>query len=239
MKITNNSITMLTKDKKYKWEFINLGGSSRVKIRNGEDIAHLGELDHKMWTVLSCPVKGLEIDDKSLAYMDTDGDGKIHVDDVVKTAQWITSLLKNNDLILEGVDSIELGAINTEIEAGKKLYNSAKQIVTNLGKANETISLADTADCAAIFAQTRYNGDGVITETSAENDEQKAAIAAAVATVGGVADRSGAAGWMQLQSRISTRLLLTMWLGLRLKLQLHSEIRLTLLLLHIMPWMLR
>ena len=46
MKITNNSITMLTKDKKYKWEFINLGGSSRVKISNGEDIAHRGELDH-------------------------------------------------------------------------------------------------------------------------------------------------------------------------------------------------
>ena len=185
---------MFTKDKKYKWEFINLGGSSRVKIRNGEDIAHLGELDYKMWTVLSCPVKGLEIDDKSLAYMDTDGDGKIHVDDVVKTAQWITSLLKNNDLILEGTDTIELSAINTEIEAGQKLYNSAKQIVNNLGKANEAISLADTADCAAIFAQTKYNGDGVITEASAENDEQKAAIAAAVATVGGVADRSGAAG---------------------------------------------
>lgn len=185
---------MFTKDKKYKWEFINLGGSSRVKIRNGEDIAHLGELDYKMWTVLSCPVKGLEINEKSLSYMDTDGDGKIHVDDVVKTAQWITSLLKNNDLILEGTDTIELSAINTEIEAGQKLYNSAKQIVNNLGKANETISLADTADCAAIFAQTKYNGDGVITEASAENDEQKAVIAAAVATVGGVADRSGAAG---------------------------------------------
>ena len=185
---------MFTKDKKYKWEFINLGGSSRVKIRNGEDIAHLGELDYKMWTVLSCPVKGLEINEKSLAYMDTDGDGKIHVDDVVKTAQWITSLLKNNDLLLEGTDTIDLSAINTEIEAGQKLYNSAKQIVNNLGKANETISLADTADCAAIFSQTKYNGDGVITEASAENDEQKAAIAAAVATVGGVADRSGATG---------------------------------------------
>ena len=185
---------MFIKDKKYKWEFINLGGSSRIKIRNGEDIAHLDELDHKMWTVLSCPVKGLEINDKSLAYMDTDGDGKIHVDDVVKTAKWITSLLKNNDLILEGTDSIELSAINTEIEAGQKLYKSAKQIVENLGKTEEKISLADTADCAAIFAQTKYNGDGVITEASADTDEQKAAIAAAVATVGGVADRSGAAG---------------------------------------------
>ena len=185
---------MFTKDKKYKWEFINLGGSSRVKITSGEDVAHLGELDHKMWTVLSCPVKGLEIDDKSLSYMDTDGDGKIHVDDVVKTADWITSLLKNNDLILKGTDSIELSAINTEVEAGQKLYNSAKRIVSNLGKANEVITLADTADCAAIFAQTKYNGDGVITEGSAENDEQKAAIAAAVATMGGVADRSGATG---------------------------------------------
>lgn len=185
---------MFIKDKKYKWEFINLGGSSRVKITSGEDVAHLGELDHKMWTVLSCPVKGLEIDDKSLSYMDTDGDGKIHVDDVVKTADWITSLLKNNDLILKGTDSIELSAINTEVEAGQKLYNSAKRIVSNLGKANEVITLADTADCAAIFAQTKYNGDGVITEGSAENDEQKAAIAAAVATMGGVADRSGATG---------------------------------------------
>ena len=185
---------MLTKNNKYKWEFINLGGSSRVKIRNGEDIAHLGELDHKMWTVLSCPVKGLEIDDRSLSYMDTDGDGKIHVDDVVKTAQWITSLLKDKDLLLKGTDSIDLNAINTEIEAGQKLYRSAKQVIENLGKETEVITLADTADCAAIFAQTRYNGDGVITEASAETDEQKAAIAAAVATVGSVADRSGAAG---------------------------------------------
>lgn len=185
---------MFSKDKNYRWEFVNIGGSSRVKITSGEDIAHLGELDLKMWTVLSCPVKGLEIDEKSLSYMDTDGDGKIHVDDVVKTAEWVTSLLKDKDILLKGADSIDLNAINTETEAGQKLYRSAKQIVDNLGKPSEVISLADTADCAAIFAQTRYNGDGVITEASADNEEQKAAIAAAVATVGGVADRSGAAG---------------------------------------------
>ena len=85
---------------KYKWEFENIGGSSRVKIRNGEDIAHLAELDPKMWTVLSCPVTGLEIDDKSLAYMDCDSDGKIRVNDVIATAQWMTAALKNPDLLL-------------------------------------------------------------------------------------------------------------------------------------------
>ena len=93
---------------KYKWEFENIGGSSRVKIRNGEDIAHLAELDPKMWTVLSCPVTGLEIDDKSLAYMDCDSDGKIRVNDVIATAQWMTAALKNPDLLLEGSCSIDI-----------------------------------------------------------------------------------------------------------------------------------
>ena len=129
----------------YKWEFENIGGSSRVKIRNGEDIARLAELDPKMWTVLSCPVTGLEIDDKSLAYMDCDSDGKIRVNDVIATAQWVTSALKNADLLLEGKDSIDLDQFNQENESGKKLYASAKHILENLGKEGNAISLADTA----------------------------------------------------------------------------------------------
>ena len=44
---------------KYKWTFANVGGVTRVRIQSGEDIRHLGELDKKMWTVLSCPVNGL------------------------------------------------------------------------------------------------------------------------------------------------------------------------------------
>ncbi len=187
MAIFNNS-------KKYKWEFVNVGGSSRVRISSGEDIAHLAELDPKMWTVLSCPVTGLEIDEKSLKYMDTDGDTKIRVNDVVATAQWITAALKNADLLLEGKDSIDIEAFDQENEAGRKLYSSAKQILANLGKEDTVISLADTADVAAIFAKTRFNGDGVITEATADDADDKAAIAAAAAALGGVADRSGATG---------------------------------------------
>ena len=179
---------------KYKWEFENIGGSSRVKIRNGEDIAHLAELDPKMWTVLSCPVTGLEIDDRSLAYMDCDSDGKIRVNDVIATAQWMTAALKNPDLLLEGSCSIDIEQLNQENETGKKLYASAKQILENLGKEGSMISLADTADVAAIFTKTKYNGDGVITEASVDEADDKAVIAAAVAALGGVADRSGADG---------------------------------------------
>ncbi len=187
-------MAIFTNSNKYKWEFVNLGGSSRVRINSGEDIAHLPELDPKMWTVLSCPVTGLEIDDKSLAYMDVDGDGKIRVNDVIATSKWITGLLKDDDLLLEGKDSIDIENIDQGSEAGRKLYSSAKQILANLGKEGSVISISDTADVAAIFAKTRFNGDGIVTEATSEDADDKAAIAAAVASLGGVADRSGATG---------------------------------------------
>lgn len=185
---------ILKRNQKYKWEFENIGGTSRVRIYKGDDIAHLDQLDKKMWTVLSCPIKGLEIDEKSLAYMDWDADGKIRVNDVINISKWVTSVLKNSNDLLEGKDSIDINQIKTEVPEGAKLYNSAKQILANLNKEGTTISLADTADLAAIFAKTRFNGDGVITELSTDDAQEKAAIAAAIKITGGTLDRSGDQG---------------------------------------------
>ena len=187
-------MAIIKKDQKYKWNFENIGGCSRVKISSGQDIAHLGELDVKMWTVLSCPVKGLEIEEKSLKYMDRDSDGKIRVNDVISVAKWMTGALKNPDLLLEGQDAINIDEINTENETGLKLSKAAKQILSNLGKEGNNISLADTADSAAIFAKTRYNGDGVITVASTDDAAEKEVIAAAVVSTGGTMDRSGELG---------------------------------------------
>ena len=184
----------LIKSDSYKWDFENIGGTPRVKIRNGADIANLHNLDTKLWTVLSCPVKGLEIDSTSLSYIDTNGDGKIRVSDILDTAKWITDALSDHNLILEGKDSIDIKEFNTSTEVGLKLYNSAKQILENLGKEGSVITLAEAADNSKIFAQTRFNGDGVITENTAENPQDKEAIAAAVAVTGGTPDRSGQQG---------------------------------------------
>ena len=107
-------MAIINKSKKYKWEFANIGGASRVKISTGEDIAHLDELDPKMWTVLSCPVKGLEICEKSLAYMDTDADGKIRVNDVIATSKWLSAVVKDLNVLTAGQDSISLDAICQE-----------------------------------------------------------------------------------------------------------------------------
>ena len=95
----------------YKWKFARIGGVTRVYISSAEDIKHLGELDKKMWTVLSCPVKGLEIDEQSLAYMDTNGDGQIRVDEVIGVSQWLCKVLKDLQPVVEGKDVIIIVSI--------------------------------------------------------------------------------------------------------------------------------
>lgn len=178
----------------YNWTFSTIGGATRVNITNGEDIKHLGELDQKLWTVLSCPVKGLELDEKTLQYVDIDGDGKIHVNEVVRTAQWLTGIINNADLLLEKKDTIKFSSFNTENEEGKKLLSSAKQILENLGLKKDSISLADTEDNVAIFAKTALNGDGIVTVQSTEDAELSGTIAKAIDCVGSKADRSGLPG---------------------------------------------
>ncbi len=179
---------------KYEWQYCSLGGAIRVKIGSGEDIAHLGELDQKLWTVLSCPVEGLEFDKQTLEYLDTEKDGKIMVNEVVQAAQWITSVIKDKDSILNGDSVLKLDNIDTSTEAGKGLYNSARQILKNLGIDKDEISLADASDSKAIFAGTKFNGDGVITVLSSTDDALKQIITDITATVGSIEDRSGEKG---------------------------------------------
>ena len=178
----------------YDWKYVSLGGVARVQIGSGEDIAHLGELDQKKWAVLSCPVKDLQLDEKSLSMIDLDGDGKIRVGEVVAAAEWLTSVLKDKDAILKGEDSIPLAQIDTGCEAGKKLYDSACQILANLGLEKDSISVADTSDSVAIFAKTKLNGDGIVTPASTDDEDLKKTIETIVATMASKTDRSGEQG---------------------------------------------
>ena len=182
------------KDNSYKWSFASVGGTVRVNIKSGEDIRHLGELDRKMWTVLSCPVTGLEFDPKALKYMDCDADGKIRVDEVIRTAQWLTRILSDAELLVKDVDSIPLEAFNKADEDGARLEASARQILGNLGLEKDSIGLEDTSDNAKIFAGTRFNGDGIITPLSAEDEKLAALVGEIGKAMGTVKDRSGEDG---------------------------------------------
>ena len=178
----------------YPWTFCSLGGVVRVNITSGEDIAHLGELDQKLWTVLSCPTKDLEIDERTLRLIDTDGDGRVRAAEVIAAAQWLSSVIKDKDAILKGESTLRLDGINTDCEAGQKLFASAKQILSNLGLDKDEITVDEASDSVAIFAKTQSNGDGVITPASADDETLRPLIGTIIEKIGSAVDRSGEAG---------------------------------------------
>ena len=121
----------------YKFSFTSVGGATRVKIQNGEDIRHLNELDDKMWTVLSCPTSGLEIADESLQMMDADGDGQLHVNEVKQAADWLSQVLKDTDTLFLGsaeqaisnIADEEIAAVAKGIDAEKISLEAVDAVV--------------------------------------------------------------------------------------------------------------
>ena len=99
---------------KHIWKYANIGGDTRVVIKDGKDIQHLAELDEKLWAVLACPVLGLEIPDESLQYMDNNGDSKIHIADVISTAEWLCKALRDPQVLFQGQASLALTDIVDE-----------------------------------------------------------------------------------------------------------------------------
>lgn len=178
----------------YDWKFSTVGGVTRVNIETGQDILHLDELDRKLWTALSCPLKGMEIDKKTMTMLDTNCDGKIHIEEVVAASKWLTKVINDPDLLLKRDAFIPFTAFNTANEEGLHLLETSKQILENLGVEKDNISIADVSDSMAIFAKTRFNGDGIITENSADDEALKALIKNVIDCMGGVTDRSGDPG---------------------------------------------
>jgi len=177
------------------WQFSRVGGVNRVNIENGSDLLALEYLDQKLWTALSCPVHGLEIDPKTLELIDTDQDGKIRVPEILEAVKWITSLIKNPDDLIHRNTSLPLASINDSTPLGSQLLASSKQILSNLEKPESSeITVAETSDTVAIFAKTRFNGDGIITEESTDDPDLKKFINDIILCVGAVIDRSGKNG---------------------------------------------
>jgi len=178
----------------YKWKYTKLGGVTRISIETGEDIIHLPELDQKQWTVLSCPSKGIEFCQKTLDYLDSDSDGHIRVNEVTAAIEWLAKVVANPESLIKKSNVIPLSDIRQDTDEGKKIYSSAQQILTNLKLDKQEITLEETADNAKIFAESRFNGDGIITELSTDDEDLKKLIATIMDKIGKTADKSGKDG---------------------------------------------
>src|SRR5947208_1872450 len=189
---------MKTPKHSYHWRFFRAGGFDQVKLETGADLLNLNQLDQKLWVALACPTTGLEFDPKTAAIIDTDKDGRIRAPEVIAAAQWAGAMLKNADDLVKGGDALPLSAIDDATPEGKQLLASARQILANLGKKDApAITIEDTTDTTKIFAQTVFNGDGIIPADSADDDAVKTVIRDVIACLGADTERSDKPGVTQ------------------------------------------
>jgi hypothetical protein len=180
------------------WRFFRAGGFDQVRLDSGADLVGLDQLDQKLWVALACPTSGLEFDSRTLALIDTDKDGRIRPPELIAAVKWAAGCLKSPDELLKSSASLPLSSINDATPEGKQLLASAKHILASLGETDASVlTLEHTGDTARIFAQTRFNGDGIVPADSAEDDPTKAAINDILACLGPDPDRSGKPGVSQ------------------------------------------
>ena len=177
------------------WKFFRAGGFDQVQLDHGADLLALNQLDQKLWVALSCPTRGIEFDNRTLDMIDADGDGQVRANEVLAAINWAGALLKNSELLVNGVDSLALADIADDSEEGKQVLASALHILKNVGKPHATaISLADMADVEKFLAGLQFNGDGVVCAKQIADAALSATVNDIAKTTGWLADMSGENG---------------------------------------------
>ncbi len=145
------------------WQFFRAGGVDQVSIRTGEDIAHIGELDQKLWVALACPTRGIEFDCATLDLIDQDKDGRIRAPELVAACEWAAAQVSDLEVLTSGSDALQLASLRTDTEDGMALHAEAERILRWAGREGEDgLTLAEVQKRLKALNAMPFNGDGVI-----------------------------------------------------------------------------
>jgi hypothetical protein len=185
-----------TSPSKHHWRFFRAGGVDQVRLDTADDILNLGSLDQKLWVALSCPVKGLEFDERTLALLDSDKDGRVRVPEILNAIAWLSKVLKRKAALVEKRrDGITLEDIDASTPEGARVHASAKHVLASLKKGDGVITVADATATGKIIEQAQFNGDGIVAPASIADAAVRKVAEEIVSTTGGARDRSGAQGY--------------------------------------------
>jgi hypothetical protein len=165
------------------WKFVRSGGLDQVSIETSDDLRSLGGLDQKLWVALSCPVKGLQLDERTLTVIDTDGDGHVRPPEVIAAVSWACARLKDPSSLLHGASVLPLDAMSDGPE-GAVAADAARWILSKLGKEGSSVSASDAAEVCALLAKGPLKGDGIL-RLEAGADEATKALIRDIASCGG------------------------------------------------------
>ena len=180
----------------HKWRFYRAGGVDQVRLETGADLVHLAELDQKLWVALSCPVKGLQFDERTLEILDLDHDGRVRAPEILEAVRFVGRVLKDPDTLVRSEDSVALANLDAATPEGKLVLGAAKHMLKSLGRESQTtFTIAETMQTAEVFAQGKHNGDGVVPPETVDDAAARKVAEELLDCVGGVTDKSGKPGF--------------------------------------------
>ncbi len=179
---------------KHRWQFFRAGGVDQVVIRDGADIARIGELDKKLWVALACPTRGIEFDTRTLDLIDTDHDGRIRPPELIAACEWACAQLKDPGELMTGEDTIALDMLAPAAE-GISLADEARRVLQLAGKEGaDRITLDEVLQRSELLAAMRFNGDGVVTPETSDDEAVRQTLRRIMETQGSTKDRNGKDG---------------------------------------------
>lgn len=167
-----------------RFRFFRAGGVDQVELKTGADLVALKDLKQELWVALSCPVVGLQFDERTLALIDTDKDGRIQAPELLDAIAWADTLLSDIEELSRPDEPLELASIDQETEAGKLVHKTARALLKSLGKTDSTtLGPAEVQEALTKFNHEPDNGDGILPETATSDETLKAVIQAVLSGV--------------------------------------------------------
>lgn len=133
------------------WRFFRAGGFDQVRLDTAAELLAIDQLDQKLWVALSCPVKGIEFDARTLTLVDSDADGQVRAPELIAAVRWVDERLKNKDVLTQKMPGVPLAAIRDDDETGQRICVAAREVLADVGASDGMV----TVD-AASAAQARY-----------------------------------------------------------------------------------
>lgn len=170
------------------WRFFRAGGFDQVRLETAQELLSIGSLDQKLWVALSCPVKGIEFDARTLAFIDTDNDGHVRAPDLIAAVQWAGERLAQPEVLAHKLGGVPLAAIRADDDTGARIAAAAREVLATLGGGDlVTVEAAVAAQLHfAQQAQDAWEAAGTAVQVAGEGTE--AAYAALLAVTAKVDD---------------------------------------------------
>jgi len=166
----------------YNWRFFRAGGFDQVRLDRAADLLALGQLDQKLWVALSCPTTGIEFDLRTLALIDSDGDGHIRAGELIAAVNWAAARLADREVLAQSLPGLPVTAL-ADTEEGAALGAAAGELLTELGLPADGLLTVAEAAAAEARCQARLQAAWAAAEPALPGIEDAAAAYAAYGAV--------------------------------------------------------